>query len=544
MPRPEKLYAVGLSLCLCWIACCPTLHADDGGTRDTIDKLIATGWQQNKISPAPNATHAEFMRRVYLDLLGTIPSFDEANVFLNDADSQKRSKLIDRLLEDPRYAQHQAEVWDMVLFGRNPPGYGTDKRDGFQTWLKDQFAKNTPYDQWVKAILRAEGNTVEQGAPMYFVQYKSRPEDATEAITQAFLGVQLQCARCHDHPFEAWTQLDFYGVAAFMARLQVVEVGKKNKLAMYAIGEKNTGDVLFTGPAIDQAPGKKGEPVKPKFLQGGKLEEPELPKDFKEPRNFPSGKVPPKPKFSRKDQLADWITAADNPYFARAVANRIWAQFMGRGIVHPVDNMSKSNTPSHPELLDTLAKALAEHKFDLKWYVRELVNSKTYQLASTGSVEDAMPLWFERARTRPLSAEELLDAWKVAVGYNSIKNLKPSTDRYTPLGSGYLLRFFGRPNNGVGDFQGGLHEHLFLNNGGIAKLMTSQPGSLHDALLKSEAPWPDRVNQLYLSMLNRPPTATERDKFVEFLTVDKEPRERLMEAIWVLMTCSEFRFNH
>ncbi len=211
---------------------------------------------------------------------------------MDDTNPDKRAKLIDQLLADPRYASHQGEVWDQVYFGRNPPGYGTDQRGGFQDWLKEQFAKNTPYDQWVNAILRADGNTVENGAPMFFVQYKSQPEDATEAITQKFLGIQLQCARCHDHPFEPWTQLDFYGTAAFFARLQVVDVGKKDKLTMYSIGEKNLGDVLFTGPAIEQEVGKKGEPVKPKFLLSSALEEPELPEDFKEDRNFPSRQGP------------------------------------------------------------------------------------------------------------------------------------------------------------------------------------------------------------------------------------------------------------
>ena len=534
-------------IAIVFVCASPLAARCDDRLRDTIDQQIEAAWKANNATPSESATDAEFLRRVYLDLLGTIPTHDEAVVFLDDSRPEKRGMLIDRLLDDSRFARHQGEVWDLVLFGRNPPGFGTNKRSGFQTWMKNQFSNNTPYDQWVKTILLAEGNSVEQGAPMFFVQYRNKPEDATEAVTQRFLGVQLQCARCHDHPFESWTQLDFYGTAAFFARLRVVDVGKKDKLTMYVIGERNTGDVLFTGPAIEQEVGKKGEAVKPKFLHGERLVEPELPKDFKEPRNFPNGKLPPQPKFSRKEQLADWITRPDNPYFARAVSNRVWAQFMGRGIVHPVDNMSDSNKPSHPALMDALAAAMVEHKFDLKWYIRELLNSQTYQLASTGPVEAAMPRWFERARTRPLSAEELLDAWNVAVGYEAIQNeseKKPSGDRYSPLGSGFLMRFFGTPNNGVGDFQGGLHEHLYLNNGGIGKLLTSAKGGLFDSLLKSDASWEERVDRLYLSMLSRRPSIEEREQFVAFLTADKDPITRLREAMWVLMTCSEFRFNH
>ncbi len=515
--------------------------------RDVIDRQVEIAWKSQQIAPAKSASDEEFVRRIYLDLLGVIPRYDEAVAFLADTSGEKREKLIAKLLDDPRFASHQAEVWDQVLFGRNPPGYGTDKREGFQNWLRRQFADNVPYDQWVKAILAAEGNTVEDGPPMFFVQYKNQPEEAAEAVTQKFLGIQLQCARCHDHPFEPWTQLDFHGTAAFFARLQVVEVGKKNKQTMFAIGEKNTGELLFTGPVTEQEVGKKGTPVKPKFLQGEQLAEPELPKNFKEPRNFPNGKMPPQPKFSRKDQLAEWITRAENPYFARAVANRVWAQFMGRGLVHPVDNMSQANVPSHPELLAALASAMKEHRFDLKWYVSELVNSQTYQLAGTGPVEEPMPRWFERARTRPLSAEELLDSWDIAVGYEAMEiaaGRKPSNDRYAPLGSGYLMQFFGKPSNGVGDFQGGLHEHLYLNNGGIGRLLSSAKGGLFDSLLKSESPWEDRVDRLYLSLLSRNPSPEEREKFVAYLTAEKDPRSRMEEAIWVLMTCSEFRFNH
>lgn len=539
----QKLAMVGFVV----ILVSPAVVFSEDRLRDVIDRHVEAGWVANATTPAERSSDPEFVRRLYLDLLGMIPTYEEAVAFLDDAGDDKREKLIDQLLDDPRFASHQAEVWDQVLFGRNPPGYGVDKREGFQSWLRRQFSENTPYDQWVKAILVAEGNSVDDGAPMFFVQYKNQPEDATEAVTQKFLGVQLQCARCHDHPFESWTQLDFYGTAAFFARLQVVDVGKKNNLTMYAIGEKNLGDVLFTGPVTEQEVGKKGEPVKPKFLHGDSLAEPELPEDFKEDRNFPQGKVPPKPQFSRKDELAEWITRADNPYFAPAVANRVWAQFMGRGIVHPVDNMSKSNQPSHADLLNELAAAMVAHQFDLKWYIRELVSSRTYQLAGTGPVEEATPTWFDRARTRPLSAEELLDSWNVAIGYAAIEKAsggKPSGDRYAPLGAGYLMQFFGTPSNGVGDFQGGLHEHLYLNNGGIAKLLSSSKGGLYDSLVNSEAPWDERVQRLYLSMLSRRPTSEELEHFVAYFTAEDDARSRVGEAIWVLMTCSEFRFNH
>ncbi len=520
--------------------------------RDLIDRRIAAKWQEEKVSTAPPAGDAAFLRRIYLDLCGTIPTADEARAFLDDQAADKRAKLIDRLLADPRYAQHQADVWDMVYFGRNPPGYQTENRRGFQNWLREQFAKNTPYDDIARAMLKAEGSSVDDGAPMFLVQYKNQPEDAAQKVTQTFLGVQLQCARCHDHPYEDWTQLDFYGTAAFFARLDVVDLGKKkdNETA-WAIGEKNIGEVNFTGPVTEDAPGKKGVPVAPKFLQGDKLEEPPPPEDVKK-EQFKNGEMPPAPKFSRKNALADWVTADDNPYFARAVANRVWAQYMGRGLVHPIDDMSEASKPSHPELLDELTKQLITHNFDLRWYIRELVSSKTYQISSAGEVVEERPRWFERARTRPLSAEELVASWRTAMNYAAVDDKTQERldkgDACYPLGD-YQKRFFGTPTDGTGNFLGGMHEQLYMNNGGIAKLFSNQEGSLLHTLAeaKKDAPWEERVELMYLSILSRRPTPEETQKFVEFFESAENkdrPHDEVRDAVWVLMTCSEFRFNH
>jgi len=535
-------------------ACCGRTSRADA-LREVVDRETAAAWQTQKLTPSPPAEDAEFLRRVYLDLVGAIPDYRETIAFLDDKDPAKREQLVDRLLADPRYAQHQADVWDMTLFGRNPPGYDTDKREAFQAWLRKQFAENIGYDQWAKAILKAEGNTVDNGPPMYFVQYRNQPEDAVESISQIFLGVQLQCARCHDHPYEPWKQVDFYGMAAFVSRLEVVTVGKAGQLTKYAIGEKANGDILFTGPAKDQKPGMKGEPVGPKFLLASKVPEPPLPKDFKE-KKFEQNKVPPAPPFSRKDVLADWVTDAKNPYFARAIVNRIWAQYLGRGIVYPVDNMSPSNEPKLPKLLDELTARFVASKYDLKNLVREIVNSKTYQRSSRGGSGAEFPEWFETARTRPLSAEELVESWRTANGFDAAGSVpggsvpggkKADTSRFRPLESGYVLRFFGKPHNGTGDFQGGLHEHLYLNNGPIGNVIGTGKGSLLEALTGGDAA-EAKVERLYLSVLNRRPTETERKKIVSFAGAaggDKRAAEdRWRDAIWALMTSSEFRFNH
>lgn len=538
----KPLYLLGISLLSLLLA--PPAGYSAEPLRDVIDEKIAAQWKAQDITPAERSSDGEFLRRVYLDLLGVTPSYEEALEFLDDPRPDKRDRLIEKLLEHPRFGLHQADVWDMVYFGRNPPGYGTRQRDGFQTWLAAQFQQNTPYNEWVGAILRAKGNTVEDGPPMFFVQYKNKPEDAAEAVMAKFLGVQLKCARCHDHPFDPYTQTDFYGVAAFFARLEVVSLGKKDKQKAYAIGEKNFGDVLFTGPAIDQEPGQKGKPIAPKFFSGDPLEEPEPPEDLEDPRNFPSGKMPPDPYFSRKNALAAWMTSPENPYFARAAVNRIWAQFLGKGLVHPVDNLSPSNPPSHPELLDALEKSFVKSGFDVKALIREILSSRTYQLSSQGEVTDAKPRWYERARFRPLSAEELFESWLVAAGYPDKPD--PGEDRFNVRGFtwAYLRRAFGRPNDGQGHFQGGLKEHLYLNNGQVHGLISEKPGSLYHTIESSEEPWENRVERMFVQVLSRRPSPEETEKFTKHLSQEENADDRLHEAIWTLMTCSEFRFNH
>ncbi|HEX8913212.1 MAG TPA: DUF1549 domain-containing protein, partial [Humisphaera sp.] len=402
------------SCCLLAASLCLTAAAHAADTqpplRDVIDREVQAAWDREKVpSDARAAAPADdtaFLRRLHLDLLGTIPTYDEAKRFLDDPSPGKRQALIDRLLDDPRFAARQALVWDLVLFGRNPPNTeAVRKRDAFRSWLTGKFAKNEPYDRWVKALLLAE----EPGSEAYYVQFSNKPEDLTESFSRTILGTQLQCARCHDHPYTTVTQKDFYGMAGFFVRLVVLDQGSdgggEKQGKRFKIGEKGSGDVLFAGNVKEAVPGKKGEPVKPKFLTGEPLDEPPLPKDYKEPE-AKGGKAKdlPKPAFSRKAKLAEWATKPENPFFARAGVNRVWAQFMGRGIVHPVDNFGDDNPPVLPALLDEMTKRFVAGGFDTKALIREIVSSRSYQLAGTGAGTDALPKWWERARVRPLAA--------------------------------------------------------------------------------------------------------------------------------------------
>jgi hypothetical protein len=513
--------------------------AQEKPLRQVIDAEIKAAWQKEKIAPASRSSDSVFLRRVYLDLVGCIPSYEETTAFLKDSDPAKRSKVIDKLLADPRYAGQQAHFWDMVLFGRHPQNlFDTRKHDNFTKWMAAQFAKNEPYDRIVAKILTGE----EEGSEMFYVQYRNAPEEAATAVSRFFLGIQLQCARCHDHPFENWTQKDFFGVSGFFVRLVVSDNGGPEGKRKFKIGEKSTGDVLFAGSVKDLKPGQKGDPVKPRFL-GSKddLKEPVMPKDFKEP--MVKGNMNyPKPAFSRKEKLVEWMAAKDNPYLARAIANRVWSQYMGRGFVHPVDDLgSKDRLPSHPELLKALADGIAAHQYDLKWLIREIVNSEAYQIGDAGATIEALPKYYERARVRPLSVEELMPSLGVAtqVGADWAVKAKDATPEY-------MLRYFGEPTDGQGHFQGSLAEHLFLNNAQqLRALCQPRKGNLADAIATSKESWDEKVERMFLSVLSRTPTATEKARFVKHLSSDAKMTPQLVEeAMWVLISCSEFRFNH
>ena len=525
-----------LNLVLCIVCLLPSSTWAEDALRDTIDREVKAAWAKEELSAPERSTDTVFLRRVYLDLVGMIPTYEEATAFLADKDQQKREKLVDRLLADPRYARNQAQVWDVSLLGRNPKGIRSTNRDAFRKWLAVHFEQNVAYDRIVHKLLKAE----EDNSKLFYVAYRNS-DDLTTRTMRFFLGTQLQCAKCHDHPYESWTQQDYYGMAGFFVRTYIVETdGANEHIKKFYVGEKSTGEVNFKITPKDAQPGTKDEPVKPRFLGGDELEEPELPKDFKEPKVEPK-KAPPKPQFSRREKVVEWITAKENPYLARAVVNRIWGQFMGRGFVHPVDDFNSGNSPNHPELLKTIESGFVAHQFDLKWLIREIVNSEAYQAADVGPVKSALPRYYERARIRPLSVEELTESLHIAtgLGVESALNSRLSRD---------MVKYLGEPIDGQGKFQGSLTEHLFIHNGDVFRgLCHPRNGNLAETLLKSEDDWNAKVERMFVSVLSRTPNSEERERFVKYLDVDpkdtKLASQRMEEAMWVLVACSEFRFN-
>jgi hypothetical protein len=521
------------------------LGADEIPLRQRIDAEVRAAWQGAKLTPAAPADDAAFLRRVCLDLIGTIPTYEETTQFLADTAADKRARLIDRLLDDPRYGVHQADVWLDVFFDSHANNQDVARgREVFHRWLTEKFAKNEPYDRWARELLLAEGNTAEHGPPLFYAQFSAKPEETAVAVSRIFLGTQLQCAQCHDHPNDKWKQVDFYGLAGFFARLVVIDQGMMKNQRKLIVAEKSTGDVLFAGPKPKI--GDKGKPVAARFLGGDLLSEPQLPKDFKE-ADFKSNKNPPKPVFSRKEKLADWIVAAENPYFTKAVVNRVWGQYLGRGLVHPVDNLRIDKEASHPQLFLALEKEFGAHKYDLKWLIRELVSSQTYQLGAVKGVTESE--LYEQYRVRPLTGTEMLTALREATGFDAAARAdgkKPEEVKLPGQLKERIERHFGDAMDGRGDFQASLTERLFMNNSQeIRQLIQRRKGNLMDTVLASPGPWEEKVDRLYLTVLNRPPTPEQRQRLVDYLKADSNKPDMLLEeAIWALINCSEFRFNH
>jgi hypothetical protein len=541
----RRVPGLGIAVIAVMLAALVHTKAGAASLSETIDREIKAVWSREKLTPPERSSDAAFQRRIYLDLVGMIPGWEETTTFLADTDPQKRAKLIDKLLADPRYGRHQAQVFDLGMLTRDHKlvdgTVGHRTRGRFREWLARQFETNEPYDRIAAKILQAE----EDGSQLYFAVY-ANTDEMVAAVSRFFLGTQIQCAKCHDHPYEAWTQKDYHGMAGFFARTVSMEVPGKPEVTnqkgkQYLVGEKEVGDALFSLEEIDpKTKKKKTIPIKPKFLKGDELKEPETPQDYVEPKLKPN-ELPPKPAFSRRQKFVEWMIGKDNPFFAKAAANRVWAQFMGRGFVHPVDDFTSANTPSHPELLKAIETEWVAHKFDIKWLIREIVNSHAYQAAELGDVKDALPKFFERAPVRPMSVEELTSSLQIAMGLGVEAALKTEPNQQ-------MLQHLGKPTDGQGRFQGSLTEHLFFHNGdGFRGMCKPGKGNLAEQLLKGTEDWSKKVERMFLSVLSRPPAAEERERFIQYLGADgNDPKlaaQRIEDAMWVLVSSSEFRFN-
>ena len=385
-----------------------------------IDRHINAKLQRLQILPSELATDAEFLRRVSFDLAGLPPTPEEVRAFAADKTEPrvKRSKMIDRLMARPEFVSHWSVKWsDLLQVNRNKLG---DKGMWtFHEWIRDSLADNVPYDKMVRELLTARGSTY-RNPPANFFRFTREPKVAMETTTQLFLGVRMVCAQCHDHPFEQWTQNQYFQLAAFFGA-----VGTK-------AGMDSDEEIVFDKREDAEVHHPKdGRVMAARFL-------------------FDAAKIAPR-ETELRESLADWVTAKENPFFAKAMANRMWSYFFGRGIIDPVDDIRASNPPSNPALLDALTKDFLDHDYDLRHLIRTIVNSRTYQLAyrpnETNADDEAN---FSHALPRRLSAEQLFDAVMIATGskvkFRDVPQYAKAQDFPDPaVGRGGFLDLFGRP---------------------------------------------------------------------------------------------------
>ena len=491
--------------------------------RNFIDDELLKRLESLKVPPSPAATDAAFLRRVTLDLTGEQPQPESVRQFLADADPEKRAQTVDRLIGSREFVLFwKIKLGDLLQITSARFGNGASY---YHTWLEERLTRNTPWDQAVRTLLTALGNPMVQGGgPVNYALDGLDPKSSAEQTAQRFLALRLRCAQCHDHPFDVWTQDDYFGLAALFAKVQRAAPGPggmgRNEVKLNPKGE------------VEHLRTKK--PAVPKLL-GGKVV---TIKDGDDPRQA----------------LADWMTAADNPYFARATANWVWAQFFGKGLADPPDDLSRSNPPVHPELLDALAKHFITHKFDLRDLIRTVAVSETYGVSSgtvPGNEKDTR--LFSHQIPRPLTAHQMADALAQATDVpNRFPNRASSTraiEIYDPATTSTILDTFGRCARNVGCASVAtpslsLRQSLLLIGGDVIETKVLSLNGYLANLLKL-SPEPDEVvDHLYLRVLCRPATAEEQSRWTAELKQSESLREAAEDLFWSLLNSREFAFNH
>jgi len=490
-----------------------------------LDGHVWAKLQQLGITPSDSAGDATFHRRAFLDIIGRLPAPDETRAYLKDADPKKREKLIDRLLDRPEYADFWANKWTDLL-RPNAFHVGIKATYNLDQWLRQSFRRNMPYDQFVRELISAKGSTFSNGA---VVMYRDRrqPAELTTMVSQLFLGVRLDCAKCHHHPFEIWGQDDFYSFAAFFGR-----IGRKGTgISAPISGSEETVYAAAAGTVKHPLSGKSMTPTP---LLG-------------QPLDIPASQDP-------RDRLAEWVTAPANPYFARVIVNRIWADLMGRGIVDPVDDLRATNPPSNPELLDALAVDFRKNGCDLKKLIKTIALSRVYGLSTLPKERNlADTRNYSRHYRQRLRAEVLLDVASDVTGVAEKFDGMPPGSRamevWTARAPSDFLDSFGRPDPNQDppcerstDTTVVQALHL-MNSPNLHRKVTSDDGRAA-ALAKGGKSPAAIVEELYLLTYCRYPTDAEKAAAIKRFDKKGATRRGVAEDLmWALMNTPEFVFN-
>jgi len=496
----------------------PNRFEDPAETSD-IDRLVNKNLRRLNLKPSEKVDDAGYLRRVTLDVIGRLPSPAETVVFLEDKTQNKREKLVDRLLERPEYADLWALKWsDILRVDRRTLGHAN--AFAYYEWIHQAMENNLGLDQFARQLLEAEGPLAQNPAGFFFKVTKTPGEMAATA-SQALLGIRITCAECHQHPYDRWTQSDYHGMRAFFSQVAYKKVGLED--ALFAEGpiktiHPRTKEVLHAHPL--------GTPM---------------------PEDDPAG--------DRRQALANWLVASENPWFARNMANRLWAHFLGRGLVEPIDDVRASNPPSNPELLELLTLILKEHHFDQKSLIRAVVASDAYQRSSApNDTNTADELNFSRALFRRLPSEILLDAICDVTGVPEKFAGVPAGRRAVQLWDSeqqsYFLKLFGRPMRTTAcvcerSSSSGVSQSLhFINSANLQLKLSHAKGNiaLWLSTAKEDAAF---VDALYIACFSRRPTGEERAEGLAYLQTRANRRQEAAEDLgWSLLNTLEFVFNH
>jgi hypothetical protein len=502
-----------------------------------IDRHVFAKLRTLRMLPSDLCTDSVFLRRAYLDTLGILPSADEARRFLADTRSDKRSRLIDELLQRPEFADFWALKWSDLL--RNEEKVLDHKGvQLFHDWIRRSIAEGKPLNEFARELLASRGSTYTQPAANYYRALRE-PQDRAEATAQVFLGVRLQCARCHNHPFDRWTQHDYHSLAAFFPRVhyRIVENNRRDKFDQH---EFDGEQIVYMSRDGEVTHPRTKETLRPRFL---------------------GADTPPfAPDADRLQALADWVARPDNPFFARAQANRVWQHLLGRGIVDPNDDFRASNPPVNPALLDALSKDFAEHHFDLRHLVRTIMNSRTYQLSAVpNDTNRDDETNFSHVVVRPFQAEQLLDAVSQVTAVPSkfsgfpegtragqLPGVKTSQEySRKPTASEKFLTTFGKPERSLScecerSDDTTLGQAFQLITGEMINKRLSEPDNRLGRLLAAGKPTEEIIEELYLAALCRPPSEKERTRALAIVNRAKDKRIALEDVAWGLLNAKEF----
>jgi len=488
-------------------------------TGNYIDELIGAKLQRLRVLPSELCTDEEFLRRVTLDIVGLLPTFEEYQEFLADTDPAKRAKLIDRLLARKEFAEIWAMKWSELLMVKSSPEVSYKSAFLYSNWLTSKIAEGVPLDQMVRELLSATGGTFGNPATNFY-QIERDTLKTSENVAQVFMGIRTQCAQCHNHPFDRWTMNDYYQFAAFFS-----QIGRKQ-------GEDYRETVVFNQGGGEVAHPVTGQAMPPKFL---------------------GGSVPDMQGRDRRAVMAEWLTSPDNPLFATSVANRVWAHFFGVGIVEPVDDIRVSNPPSNPELFNELGTRLRDYKFDFKQLVRDICNSHAYQRSSVRNpTNESDERNYAHANVRRIRAEMLSDCISQVTETKEKFRGLPLGARAVQIADGqtstYFLTTFGRaPRNTVCTDEvstdPSLSQALHMLNGAAATSKIAEGGLIARHLAAGQTP-EQIIERLFIRALTRRPTPDETRQLMEIVSQAENPDVGLQDVFWAVLNSREFVFNH